>query len=91
MPTRLHLYGQAVSTEKKPCVVATTENIALSGSTTPTSIDGVNLDINDRILVWQQNLPQDNGIYKLETSQLLIRDYDFNTSIDLYAGVEVLA
>ena len=65
MPTRLHLYGQAISTEKRPCIVATTENISLSGPSTPTSIDGINLDINDRILVWQQNSPQDNVIYKL--------------------------
>ena len=79
MPTRLNIYGQAISTTKKrPCIVATTANIVLSGASTPTSIDGVNIGVDDRILVWQQNSPQDNGIYRLETSQLLSRDYDFN-------------
>ena len=91
MPTRLNIYGQAISTTKKrPCIVATTTNIVLSGASTPTSIDGVNIGVDDRILVRQQNSPQDNGIYRLETSQLLSRDYDFNISDDLYAGIEVL-
>jgi hypothetical protein len=91
MPTRLNIYGQAISTTKKrPCIVATTTNIVLSGASTPTLIDGVNIGVDDRILVWQQNSPQDNGIYRLETSQLLSRDYDFNISDDLYAGIEVL-
>lgn len=91
MPTRLNIYGQTISTTKKrPCIVATTGNIVLSGATTPTSIDGINVYVDDRILVWQQNSPQDNGIYRLETSELLSRDYDFNISDDLYAGIEVL-
>ena len=91
MPTRLNIYGQGISTtKKKPCIVATTGNIALSGVTTPTTIDGISLSIDNRILVWQQNSPQENGIYKLITSQLLARDYDFNINEDLYAGIEVL-
>ena len=91
MPTRLNIYGQTISTTKKrPCIVATTANIVLSGASTPTSIDGVNIGVDDRILVMQQNSSQDNGIYRLETSQLLSRDYDFNISDDLYAGIEVL-
>jgi hypothetical protein len=91
MPTRLDIYGQAISTTKKrPCIVATTSNIALSGGSVPASIDGISLVLNDRVLVWQQSSPQDNGIYKLETSELLVRDYDFNISDDVYTGVEVL-
>ena len=91
MPTRLNIYGQSISTTKKrPCIAATTTNVALSGVTTPTIVDGVTISIGDRILVRQQNLSKDNGIYKLETSQLLSRDYDFNISNDLYAGIEVL-
>ena len=91
MPTRLNIYGQTISTTKKrPCIAATTIDIALSGATTPTTIDGINIGIGDRVLVWQQNLPEKNGIYRVETSQLLTRDYDFNISDDLYTGIEVL-
>lgn len=91
MPTRLNIYGQGISTtKKKPCIVATTQNIALSGATTPTTIDGISISVGNRILVWQQNSPQENGIYRLATSQLLSRDYDFNINEDLYSGVEVL-
>jgi hypothetical protein len=91
MPTRLNIYGQGVSTtKKKPCIVATTENIALSGATTPITIDGISISVGNRILVRQQNSPQENGIYRLATSELLSRDYDFNINEDLYSGVEVL-
>jgi hypothetical protein len=91
MPTRLNIYGQGISTtKKKPCIVATTENIALSGATTPITIDGISISVGNRILVRQQNSPQENGIYRLATSELLSRDYDFNINEDLYSGVEVL-
>jgi hypothetical protein len=46
--------------------------------------------VGNRILVRQQNSPQENGIYRLATSELLSRDYDFNINEDLYSGVEVL-
>lgn len=45
---------------KTACVAATTANIVLSGLLV---IDGVTLVVNDRVLVKNQTLPKDNGIY----------------------------
>jgi len=89
MPTRLDIYGQSISTTlKRPCKVATTGSIVLSGVTTPSTIDGIGLNVGDRVLVWQQSSNIDNGIYKVQTSQLLVRDYDLNIDEDAYAGIE---
>ena len=41
--------------------VATTEDIDLASA--PASIDNVTLDSGDRVLVWQQDIKQENGIY----------------------------
>lgn len=46
---------------KAPCVAATTGNITLSGLQT---IDGVGVLANQRVLVWQQTDPKQNGIYQ---------------------------
>ena len=48
------------STSKIPCKVATTANITLSNTQT---IDGVSVVSGDRVLVWNQSTPADNGIY----------------------------
>jgi hypothetical protein len=49
---------------KQACRVATTANIVLSGLQT---IDGVALNANDRVLVWQQTDQTTNGIYNAST------------------------
>jgi len=64
---------------KDNCVVATTENITLSGEQT---IDGVLTDA-DRVLVWQQSDAKENGIY-------VSGDGAWTRSSDADTGVEVL-
>ena len=49
---------------KAPCVAATTGNIVLSGLQT---IDGVALAERQRVLVWLQTDPKQNGIYTAST------------------------
>ena len=50
--------------QKVECKVATTENITLSGLQT---VDGYTTLANDRVLVKNQTLTQDNGIYNAKT------------------------
>jgi hypothetical protein len=47
---------------KQSCKVATTGNVNLSNPGTNT-FDGVTVSVGDRILVWQQTDPAENGIY----------------------------
>lgn len=49
---------------KAPCTVATTTNITLSGLQT---IDGVTVTANQRVLVKEQTLATQNGIYQAST------------------------
>lgn len=50
---------------KASCLVATTENIGLSGLLT---VDGVTLTAGDRVLVKNQSAPAENGIYVVAAS-----------------------
>ena len=54
---------------------ATTANITLSGTQT---IDGVALAVNQKVLVKNQSLPKNNGIYNVESSAWT-RPTDYNT------------
>ena len=65
--------------------VATTGNIALSGLQT---IDGVILNSGDRVLVWQQNTPSQNGIYIANTGAWL-RAGDASATADFVIGKEI--
>jgi hypothetical protein len=51
---------------KSSCRVATTSNVTLSGGT-PATVDGVNLQVNDRVLVTGQTNATENGIYFVST------------------------
>jgi hypothetical protein len=51
---------------KSSCRVATTSNVTLSGGT-PATVDGVNLQVNDRVLVTGQTDATENGIYFVST------------------------
>jgi len=68
---------------KKPCVVATTANITLSGTQT---IDGVAVVANDRVLVMNQTDGTENGIY-LVVAGTWTRVKDWNNSADLASGI----
>lgn len=64
---------------KASCVAATTANITLSGTQT---IDGVAVIAGDRVLVKNQTLPQNNGIYVVAAST-------WSRSLDMDAWAEV--
>lgn len=66
--------------------VATTSNISLS--TPPSTIDGVTLSVNDRILVKDQTDPKENGIYVYNGSgSPLTRAPDADNGSELNAAV----
>jgi len=65
---------------KEPVIAATTENNALSGL--GTAVDGITLTANDRILVKDQTIEADNGIY-VAVSGTWDRSSDANTASEL--------
>ncbi len=71
---------------KAPCLVATTAPITLSGLQT---IDDIAVVADDRVLVWQQTDPTQNGIYTADTGNWT-RDADFNGAGDCVLGTLVL-
>ncbi len=52
---------------KNPCRLATTGNIAVLAGGAPSTVDGVAVVLNDRVLVWQQSAGAENGIYVVTT------------------------
>jgi hypothetical protein len=70
---------------KGPCRVATTANIALSGTQT---IDGVAVVVDDRVLVKDQTAPSENGIYVVDTGPWR-RAKDFEKTRDVRKGTRV--
>ena len=57
--------------------VASVDTITLNNS--EIEVDGINLDINDRVLLKAQSNPVENGIYVYTASKILERALDFNT------------
>ena len=78
---------------KNSCRVTSNSNIVLSGSA-PTVVDGVTLNLYDRVLVQGQTNPTQNGIYKVTTlgtgsNGTWTRDVDSNASYSLTPGTTV--
>ena len=72
--------------QKVECKVATTENITLSGLQT---IDGYTTLANDRVLVKNQTLAQDNGIFNAKTG-VWARSSDCNNYTEVvYSSVYI--
>jgi len=67
---------------KAPCVTATTANITLSGAQT---IDGIAVVAENRVLVKDQSIAKDNGIYIVSTGAWA-RANDANKTGDLVKG-----
>lgn len=65
--------------------VATTSNISLSGIQT---IDGIETEEDDRVLVRSQNNPAENGIYSIKNNAW-VRSEDVSLSSDLVSGMYV--
>ena len=70
---------------KAPCRVATTVNISLTGEQT---IDGVAVVEDDRVLVKDQTLSYENGIYLCKKTAW-VRAKDFNGADDVVKGTRV--
>ena len=85
-------YSNIVDSDyKASCRVVTTTNITLSGGA-PSSYDGINLVLNDRILVAGQSTGSQNGIYIVQTvgtgsDGTWIRSFDANASDRVTAGM----
>ena len=74
---------------KYPARLATTSNIDLSSA--PANIDGVAAVVGDRILVKNQTLGQDNGIYDWNGEAVaMTRSSDFDTDSEVFAGAMVV-
>lgn len=72
---------------KAPCRLATTENITLSGEQT---IDGVASVAGDRVLVKDQSVASENGVYDVSTSAWQ-RAADFDGNGDIVTGTMIRA
>ena len=88
MPTKLNSLSQLRGvSDKRACIVATVGNISFTGIT---QIDGVTLSNEDRVLVWQQSTPSQNGIYILSGSTNLVRALDSKNVNDFIQGTQYL-
>jgi hypothetical protein len=79
---------------KQATRVITVVNITLSGGA-PSQVDGVNLSLNDRVLVIGQTNKAQNGIYDVDTvgsgsDGTWVRSGDTNTTGELLAGTIVM-
>jgi hypothetical protein len=79
---------------KQATRVITTTNINLNGGA-PSQVDGVNLSIDDRVLVIGQNTGSQNGIYFVDTvgtgsNGTWARSTDTNSTGELLAGTIVM-
>lgn len=70
-------YVSGVVNLKEAVKCASSANISLAPA--PAEIDGYTLQLNDRVLVFGQTLPEDNGIYYFDGTDLL-RASDFDGS-----------
>lgn len=93
--TRLGSYIQIKGIpDKLPCFVATSENIEDFTNSAPNMIDGENLYVSARILLWQQTKKEQNGIYCVEklgdgNNGVWKRAIDFSETEDVYRGISV--
>lgn len=79
---------------KQSTRVITVANITLSGGA-PNSVDGVNLSVNDRVLVIGQNTGNQNGIYRVSilgtgSNGTWVRTSDTNETGEIEAGMIVM-
>lgn len=71
---------------KAPCVVVTNVALTLSGEQT---VNGVAVKVGDRVLVKDQSVTTENGIYDVQTSRWT-RSIDFDGNLDAANGTVVV-
>lgn len=81
---QLSAYAGDGDSYKYQCRVATTEDVDLTAALV--TVDGVGLVENDRILVWQQLDPIENGIYAESSGGALSRTSDFDADSEAEAA-----
>lgn len=91
--TRPRLTQLQDSDFKNSCRVAAVNNVTLSGGA-PVTVDGVNLQVNDRVLVVGQTNASQNGIYFVSTlgsgsNGTWTRTLDSNQNAEVTSGVIV--
>jgi hypothetical protein len=79
---------------KSPARLATTGPVTLVGGA-PDTLSGITLNVNDRILVWQQSAAAENGIYIVQTvgtgsDGTWVRSSDANTDALVMAGFVIV-
>ena len=79
---------------KQAVRVISTSNVTLTGGA-PSQVDGVNLNVNDRILVAGQSTPSQNGLYDVTvvgtgSDGTWVRTSDANATGEINAGMIVM-
>ena len=87
--TNLYWVKVNQNTSLENCLVASTENINLSSP--PLSLDGIILENDNRILVKDQSVLSENGIYivKDKKNGIWTRAFDLNSSVQLIPQLSV--
>ena len=91
--TRPRFHQLKGSDFKNSCRVATASNVTLLGGA-PATVDGVNLQYGDRVLVTGQDTASENGIYTVATLGTGVdgtwtRSNDAKSSADVTSGAQV--
>ena len=89
--TRPRLNQLQDSDFKNSCRVAVDSNVTLSGGA-PATVDGVNLQVSDRVLVVGQTDASENGVYFVATlgsgsNGTWTRALDFNSNANITSGI----
>lgn len=80
-------FVSSISDFKDSVVACATSNINLAASVS--SIDGVNLATDDRVLLTGQSLSRENGIYIKQENAMLTRARDADSAIEVTPGLKV--
>jgi hypothetical protein len=91
--TRVRASNILDSDYKQSCRLSTNSDVTLSGGA-PSTVDGVSVNLNDRILVKSQSTATQNGIYKVTTvgtgsNGTWTRDVDATAAYSISPGMTV--
>lgn len=92
--TRPRAHQLRDTTFKQTCRAISTSNVTLSGGA-PTTVDGVSITVDDRILVQGQSAGAENGIYRVSvvgtgSDGTWVRTSDADEAGDITAGMTIM-